>query len=49
MCVIGEADLFIARLLKRFAVESGLQAAVARAGATEVPLQNPEMLAESFC
>ena len=49
MCVIGEADPFIARLLKRFAAESGLQTVVARAGEAEVPLQKPEMLAENFC
>jgi hypothetical protein len=28
MCVIGEADPFVARLLKRFAAESGLQTVV---------------------
>ena len=32
MCVIGEADPFIARLLKRFAAESGLQTVVAPVG-----------------
>ena len=31
-CVIGEADPFIARLLKRFAAESGLQTVVAPGG-----------------
>jgi CheY-like chemotaxis protein len=31
-CVIGEADPFIARLLKRFAAESGLQTVVVRVG-----------------
>lgn len=31
-CVIGEADPFIAQLLKRFAAESGLQTVMARVG-----------------
>lgn len=38
MCVIGEADPFIARLLKRFAEESGLQTVVARVGQDVVEL-----------
>ena len=37
-CVIGEADPFIARLLKRFAAESGLQTVVARVGQDVVEL-----------
>ena len=37
-CVIGEADPFIARLLKRFAAESGLQTVVAPAGQDVVEL-----------
>jgi CheY-like chemotaxis protein len=32
ICLIGEADPFIALLLKRFAEENGLQAVIARAG-----------------
>ena len=32
ICLIGEADPFIALLLKRFAEESGLQAVIARVG-----------------
>ena len=38
MCVIGEADPFIARLLKRFAAESGLQTVVAPVGQDVVEL-----------
>ena len=37
-CVIGEADPFIARLLKRFAAESGLQTVIAPAGQDVVEL-----------
>jgi len=37
-CVIGEADPFIARLLKRFAAESGLQTVVAPVGQDVVEL-----------
>ena len=37
-CVIGEADPFIARLLKRFAAESGLQTVVAPVGQAVVEL-----------
>jgi len=48
MCVIGEADPFIARLLKRFAAERGLQAVVARAGEVAVRLQKLEMLHKDF-
>jgi hypothetical protein len=44
MCVIGEADPFIARLLKRFAAESGLQTVVARVGEVAVRLRKLEML-----
>ena len=43
-CVIGETDPFIARLLKRFAAESGLQTVVARAGEVAVRLRKPETL-----
>jgi DNA-binding response OmpR family regulator len=38
MCVIGEADPVIARLLKRFAAESGLQTIVAPVGQDVVEL-----------
>ena len=37
-CVIGESDLFIARLLQRFAENSGLQVHLARTGEEVVEL-----------
>jgi len=46
--MIGEADPFIARLLKWFAAENGLQTVVAPVGAVAVHLQKPEMLYEDF-
>ena len=48
MCVIGEADPFVARCSKRFAAESGLQTVVARVGEAAVRLREPGMLDADF-
>jgi CheY-like chemotaxis protein len=47
MCVIGEADPFIARLLQRFAEESGLKTLCAKNGRELVDLveqENPQLI-----